>query len=242
MVNFIWNLLFILLGQHVCGETTRAEYRRRVDLANTMFTDAHIHFTPNTTSLKCIENCFYMSNCVVVMSSGDGGDAECYLYDKQTVDMTNQVSSNTTHIFDRVSSVNVDCPIPSTTSTTPPTTTTTPVPTYLVYKSETLTWEGAKGVCQADGGDLAILDTPEEVQTVMDTMTGYYIWIGFNRSTPDGVNTWVDGRTVVGVTWKPGSPVTPGELCGSIAISATTYHKFEVCSRSDPFLCELPVA
>ncbi|XP_046350104.2 C-type lectin 1-like [Haliotis rufescens] len=210
-----------------------------------MFTDPHIHFTANTTSLKCIENCFYISNCVTTVSLGDGGDAECYLYDKQTVDMTNQVSSNTTDIFERVSSVKVGCPIPSTTSTTPTTTpsttTTTPVPTYLLFKSETLTWEGARGVCQADGGDLAILDTPEEVQLVTDTMTGYNIWIGFDRSNPNDVLAWVDGRNVSGVTWKSGHPETPGELCGAIAISSTTFFKSDVCSRSDPFICELPV-
>ncbi|XP_067649001.1 uncharacterized protein [Haliotis asinina] len=236
MINFIWHLLFILLGQYVHGETTRVAYRKREDLANRVFSDAHIHFTQTTTALKCVENCFYVNNCVVVMAAEDGGGVDCFLYDKLAVDMTSQVSTNTTHIYERVSSSNSSCPASTTTATT------TPVPTQLQFEATGQAWEAARGVCQSRGGDLAMLDTPEKIQNVVDNMSGFEIWIGFNRSTPDGVPKWIDGRGITGVTWYPGFFDSPGELCGSIGISSTAFHKTEECSRNDPFICEVPVS
>ncbi|XP_071101947.1 macrophage mannose receptor 1-like [Haliotis cracherodii] len=254
MVNFIWNLLLILLGQYVQGEIKRVDFRKCGDMANRMFLNAPIWFTRRTTTLKCIENCLYISNCVTTVSLGDGVDAECYLYDKQTVDMTNQVSSVSTQVFDRVadSSNDVTClirqsnlsaitPTTSTSTTPPPTTqTTTPAPTYLQYKSDTLTWEGARGACQTEGGDLAMLDTPQKIQTVKNTVTGYYVWAGFHQSTTASEFTWVDGRVVSGVNWKPGHPVA-GDMCGLVAISGDVFFKTDDCERITDYICELPV-
>ena len=63
----------------------------------------------------------------------------------------------------------------------------------FVYHSEPASWEGARAVCQAEGGDLASIHTEAENAVAYELSAGQSVWLGLTDAAEEGVWTWSDG-------------------------------------------------
>jgi hypothetical protein len=70
-----------------------------------------------------------------------------------------------------------------------------------------ISWTAARARCQAWGGDLAVLDTPQEDLAVTDTLNSGH-WIGMqqmqNATQPQDGWVWITGTSVNNERWYPG--------------------------------------
>jgi hypothetical protein len=66
-------------------------------------------------------------------------------------------------------------------------------------------WEGARSSCQAWGGDLVEITTPEENALIAGEVDGS-VWIGANDRENEGVMVWTSGAPLQYATWAPAQP------------------------------------
>lgn len=84
---------------------------------------------------------------------------------------------------------------------------------YLVVLGK-YNWHDAKRACEAEGGHLAIIDDPAELNFVRNLCRGMTkgarCWIGATDEPQEGVWRWVDGSPLTYANWIPGEPNNTG--------------------------------
>ncbi|MFN3196914.1 MAG: lectin-like protein [Bradymonadia bacterium] len=77
---------------------------------------------------------------------------------------------------------------------------------YLVC-NDTQTWEDARTLCQNYGGDLVVLDTAAESDSLGSLVSGTNFWIGLTDINDEGNFVWVDGSDTSSFdAWRSGEP------------------------------------
>ncbi|XP_014192628.2 C-type lectin domain family 17, member A-like, partial [Haplochromis burtoni] len=71
-------------------------------------------------------------------------------------------------------------------------------------------WNEARRDCRARGGDLVVIDSPEE-QTFLSTITKKNAWIGLNDEEQEGTWKWVDGTPLTLAYWATTQPDNGGK-------------------------------
>ncbi|XP_026000534.1 C-type lectin domain family 4 member M-like [Astatotilapia calliptera] len=71
-------------------------------------------------------------------------------------------------------------------------------------------WNEARRDCRARGGDLVVIDSPEE-QTFLSTITKKNAWIGLNDKEQEGTWKWVDGTPLTLAYWATTQPDNGGK-------------------------------
>jgi len=106
-----------------------------------------------------------------------------------------------------------------------------------------VTQADAVAACEALGGQLVILETPERSDAVGETVsavTSARFWIGLTDRDAEGSWIWVDGSPLAYTSrWAPGEPNdSGGEDCVHNNWNAVGYWNDLDCSSTQPFVCE----
>ncbi|XP_039862766.1 C-type mannose receptor 2-like [Simochromis diagramma] len=106
---------------------------------------------------------------------------------------------------------------------------------YLLTESSD-SWNAARMDCRARGGDLVVIDSPEE-QNFLSTVTTE-VWIGLNDEEQEGTWKWVDGTPLTLMYWGISQPDDGGEEdCVHINTGGGLWNDF-YCSYSHQWICE----
>ncbi|KAK3800971.1 hypothetical protein RRG08_001219 [Elysia crispata] len=105
------------------------------------------------------------------------------------------------------------------------------------------TWESARLVCRkaGDGGDLASINSKEELEFIQKTFGGgtdELRWIGLYKDSPGTPYTWANGDTMQYFPWASDYP--GDESSGYVALSLTNLHFLPQSNPNEflPFLCK----
>lgn len=121
-----------------------------------------------------------------------------------------------------------------------------------------LTWPDAREKCRDNGGYLAVIESEEEnefileffYQTIGENYCGAGPWIGLNDSDVEGVFTWEDGTALDGQFqgWSKNEPNNErsskkegGEDCVLLDYQCQNGWNDAVCSEQNYFICEKKV-
>jgi hypothetical protein len=103
--------------------------------------------------------------------------------------------------------------------------------TYMV-------WNDARLACDAWGGTLAQLDTPQE-DFLVGGLVADSLWIGASDTVTDGVFLWIDLHPVTFGNWGPGQPdAFVGAECVVKRQDAGEQWYAQSCNEFHPFVCE----
>ncbi len=108
---------------------------------------------------------------------------------------------------------------------------------------EAIGWAEALGACEAWGGSLATVTSPEEEATVDAARGEVAIWIGYNDRGTEGTYTWASGETSDHTNWnlaaaQPTNADT--EDCVAKLAGAGTWFDLQ-CTDLYAYLCERPL-
>ncbi|XP_066304553.1 uncharacterized protein [Branchiostoma lanceolatum] len=116
---------------------------------------------------------------------------------------------------------------------------------YQFHTGSFRTWQDARAVCQANGGDLVSINTPSEsayitgrVASVTNMAT---MWIGAHDQTTEGGWSWVDGSPFNFLNWGGGEPNNAGnggEDCTEIAVTTGNWNDLN-CDNLRGYICEM---
>lgn len=97
-----------------------------------------------------------------------------------------------------------------------------------------LNWSNAVNECKGRGGQLAVLDSEEEMRFVLPKL-GQNTWIGGHDSTTEGLWQWIEeDENINFLLWEPGQPNETGDCMEA-------YHgqlNDERCEVNNQFVCE----
>ncbi|XP_010711967.1 secretory phospholipase A2 receptor-like isoform X1 [Meleagris gallopavo] len=116
---------------------------------------------------------------------------------------------------------------------------------YQFNPSAVLSWHEARAACQAQGGDLLSITSPEEQSYVSDlsrqlNITDNVLWTGLNRLEEGAGWQWSDGAPLVFVNWRADvSEDRSGENHCAVMSSKLKYGwKSYLCESGFPFVCK----
>jgi hypothetical protein len=102
-------------------------------------------------------------------------------------------------------------------------------------------WNDARLACDAWGGTLAEIDTPEE-DAFVGTLLDADMWIGASDTVTDNTYLWIDLRPVTFGNWGPGQPDRfPGADCVEKRQEPGEPWYDQPCNDLHPFVCERPL-
>ncbi|XP_078659901.1 lymphocyte antigen 75-like isoform X2 [Branchiostoma floridae x Branchiostoma belcheri] len=106
------------------------------------------------------------------------------------------------------------------------------------------TWEEALANCQAKGGDLASVHSPEEANFLLSQMNDVFAqyWIGLNDKSVENGFTWTDGTPVSFTLWNDGEPNNAGngEHCVEMVVSSgEAFWNDMDCGASRNWVCKI---
>ncbi len=111
--------------------------------------------------------------------------------------------------------------------------------------STRMTWQTARQACQADGGDLVVVDNDAEagavIQLAADPGNSPFIWVGLrddDTTTTDNDFISVRGGAPAFTPWGPSQP--NGGTADCVLIADNTTHDLWdfVCNATQVFVCE----
>jgi len=185
-------------------------------------------------------------DCVSMKANGDWNDEDCALYRRPLCKKEDNSGIRTIVIQTTVSPDQDKCggggwfSDPSSTQC------------YLINGDQTRTWFDARSACQAAGGDLASINSPDESKFLFSVVQGIptiaNFWIGLIDSNPfphdildtaDSGWAWSDGSPLPYINWGLGEPNNAGdEDCGEFYTGDSTwndincyYHKHYMCEK-----------
>ena len=108
-------------------------------------------------------------------------------------------------------------------------------------------WESARRVCKASGGDLASFNAPEEAHDFFVAVgpkigAAEAVWFGLSEPKP-GAWTWLDGTPLSDSSWNRGEPNNDGghEDCAEWRLTNGTWNDAP-CDSLRPYVCGAPPA
>lgn len=97
-----------------------------------------------------------------------------------------------------------------------------------------LDWLSAVNECKARGGQLAVLDSEEEMRFVLPRL-GQNTWIGGHDSATEGLWQWIEkDETIDFLLWEPGQPNETGDCMEAYNGQLND----ERCEVNNQFVCE----
>ncbi|KAK3729845.1 hypothetical protein RRG08_058161 [Elysia crispata] len=105
------------------------------------------------------------------------------------------------------------------------------------------TWNSARMECQQSGGDLATINSKEELEFIQNKLKGTRIprnqhcWIGLHKERIWTPYKWMNGDPVQYIPWVP--DYTGQEVVGYVTVCLTNLHFLPKTNRDElnPFLC-----
>ncbi|XP_063355853.1 C-type mannose receptor 2-like [Pelmatolapia mariae] len=104
-------------------------------------------------------------------------------------------------------------------------------------------WDAARRDCRYRGGELVVIDSPEE-QNFLSTITTEEVWIGLNDKEQEGTWKWVDGTPLTLMYWGIRQPDNGGEDndgeedCVYVRTEWGRFWNDHFCSYSHQWICE----
>ncbi|CAH1779946.1 unnamed protein product [Owenia fusiformis] len=114
------------------------------------------------------------------------------------------------------------------------------------YNEEPQTWTDAQATCEADGAQLIVVDKPEKLNYLADTITcsdsRANVWLGLSDTLVPGTLIWVDASPVVIKKWDSNQPamLTPGSTCVESVPQAGHKWRTQPCEAERKFICQKP--
>uniref|UniRef100_A0A8C3LCY8 Secretory phospholipase A2 receptor n=1 Tax=Chrysolophus pictus TaxID=9089 RepID=A0A8C3LCY8_CHRPC len=112
---------------------------------------------------------------------------------------------------------------------------------YQFNPSAVLSWHEARAACQAQGGDLLSITSPEEQSYIRQlNITDTVLWTGLNQLEEGAGWQWSDGAPLVFVNWRADvSEDRPSENHCAVMSSKLKYGwKSYLCESGFPFVCK----
>lgn len=110
------------------------------------------------------------------------------------------------------------------------------------YESAEQGWKAARQSCLDAGGDLATINSAEEL-THLTSMWGTEVWVGGTDLLTEGLFVWANGEPWEFAPWIEGAPTDPDgkEDCVVLADSPTGGQGFDdrSCGDKNGFICEI---
>ncbi|KAM4562041.1 CD209 antigen-like protein C isoform 2-T2 [Fundulus diaphanus] len=114
---------------------------------------------------------------------------------------------------------------------------------YLL-STTTGSWDKGREDCRNRGGDLVVIDNPEE-QRFISTFANKDAWIGLNDKETEGSWKWVDGTSLTLANWKQNQPDNGGgdpqwgeEDCAHLIKEWKSSWNDRLCTISLFWICE----
>lgn len=104
-------------------------------------------------------------------------------------------------------------------------------------------YDASRATCQADGGDLVVINSADENDIVEFFTYGWYAYIGYDDQATEGTFEWVSGSSSY-TKWSGGQPDDAGGLedCAIINSGGGGWDDTD-CSSNQPYsICEVAVA
>lgn len=113
--------------------------------------------------------------------------------------------------------------------------------TYL-FCNQSLSWTAARDYCQAQGFNLATINSAAENAFVASSANAVAAstswWIGYNDSKTEGQYIWQDGASATYLAWAAGKPTgAANNDCVQIASNGATWSD-TTCATTQRFVCE----
>ncbi|CAH1796584.1 unnamed protein product [Owenia fusiformis] len=115
------------------------------------------------------------------------------------------------------------------------------------FFTDTATFSDAQDTCSGYDGNLLIVDTPDKLQILTDSVTCQEIssslWIGLSDTNGfPGTYIWVDGSPITITNWDDGMPknVDPGNTCVEVVAMAGFKWRTSACNVRKKFMCQKP--
>lgn len=102
------------------------------------------------------------------------------------------------------------------------------------------TWENAKQICKSNGGQLAVMNSPEENNYVASRLLGQTAYIGLSDTRVEGLFEWIDNSSLSFTNWYPGQPNNANGDQDYVELlpDGTWNDQYASCLRE--FICEIP--
>ncbi|XP_048809440.1 secretory phospholipase A2 receptor isoform X1 [Lagopus muta] len=120
--------------------------------------------------------------------------------------------------------------------------------THMCYQfnpSAVLSWHEARAACQAQGGDLLSITSPEEQSYVSDlsrqlNITDTVLWTGLNQLEEGAGWQWSDGAPLVFVNWRAdvSEDRSSENHCAVMSSKLKYAWKSYLCESGFPFVCK----
>ena len=113
---------------------------------------------------------------------------------------------------------------------------------YYIVDTPTVRWNDARGACQKNGADLAIIKSEDEHNFIWDlilkqnTITEYGAWIGLHRKA-DSKLYWVDDTPLLQgqySKWRFGQPDNWGGVEGCVHMISADWNDLRCDFSGDP--------
>lgn len=103
------------------------------------------------------------------------------------------------------------------------------------------TWQGAQAECEALGGNLARVDTPQDDAIVGDLVFAS-VWLGASDTVQEGLLAWTDGTPVDFGNWGLGQPDEfPSTDCVEKRFEPFQRWYDQPCNNVRRYICEHPL-
>ncbi|XP_042730749.1 secretory phospholipase A2 receptor isoform X2 [Lagopus leucura] len=116
---------------------------------------------------------------------------------------------------------------------------------YQFNPSAVLSWHEARAACQAQGGDLLSITSPEEQSYVSDlsrqlNITDTVLWTGLNQLEEGAGWQWSDGAPLVFVNWRAdvSEDHSSENHCAVMSSKLKYAWKSYLCESGFPFVCK----
>jgi hypothetical protein len=113
---------------------------------------------------------------------------------------------------------------------------------YCIYENTLRGWRDAEKACEANGGTLAVFESPEE-ESAFRAATAPRVnfdrfWIGLNDAGEEGYWVWTTGEPLTFSLWRANEPNdSGGEDCGEWYVADGSWNDLQ-CLTRQAFLCE----
>ncbi|KAK3507558.1 hypothetical protein QTP70_028455 [Hemibagrus guttatus] len=110
---------------------------------------------------------------------------------------------------------------------------------FYYISAEKKTWSESRQDCRNRGADLAIINSREKQDFILNQLRNTVAWIGLSDRDREGVWKWVDGTPLTAKFWCGGEPNNSGEEdCVETGFSDRKCWNDGNCNNKEAWICE----